>query len=289
MIYEGDVYRPPSEAHSLIIQLTIGCARNTCTFCSMYKAKSFRVRPIAEVIDDLYWVKAHYPYHFDRVFLADGDALIVKTQDIVTVLEKIYELFPHIRRVSTYGAAADVLLKRHEELCLLRRHGLEMVYIGAESGSDRVLSAVDKRVTAAQTAEACLRLKAAGIKTSMTLITGLGGQAHTREHAIESARLVSETKPEFLGLLSLNLAPEAPLTADWLSGKFVMLSPVECLEEQRLFLEHVDSEGTVLRSNHISNYVSLAGTLNRDRAAMIAQLEKALSRGGIRPKILRDY
>lgn len=283
MIYEGDVYRPPSEAHSLIIQLTIGCARNTCTFCTMYKRKQFRVRELSEVINDLYWVKERYPYGFDRVFLADGDALIVKTKDIITVLDKIYEIFPQVRRVTTYGTAKDVLLKSHEELCELKSHGLEMVYIGAESGSDKVLVDVDKRVTAAETVEACLKLKAAGIKVSMTLITGLGGQDDSREHAIESAKLVTAAKPEYLGLLSLNLDPDAPLTKDYLSGKFRMLSPFECLEEQKLFLENVDSEGTVLRSNHVSNYVSLSGTLNRDREQMIAQLDSAISSGRIRP------
>lgn len=283
MIYEGDVYRPPSEARSLIIQLTIGCARNTCRFCTMYKRKQFRIRPIPEVLADLCWVKQRYPNAFDRVFLADGDALIVKTGDIITVLDKIYELFPQVRRVTTYGAAKDVLQKSQQELEMLRLHGLEMVYIGAESGSDRVLAQMDKRVTAAETVEACLKLKAAGIKTSMTLITGLGGRAHTREHAVESAKLVSAAKPEYLGLLTLTLGREAPLRQDYLEGKFEKLNTVEALQEQKLFLEHVDSEGTVLRSNHVSNYMSLSGTLNADRELMIAQLERAIARGDMLP------
>ena len=287
MIYEGDVYRPPSEANSLIIQLTIGCARNTCTFCAMYKRKQFRIRKLDEVIEDLYWVKRHYPYGFDRVFLADGDALIVKTPDIITILDKIYEIFPQVRRVTTYGTAKDVLMKSHEELCQLREHGLEMVYIGAESGSDKVLLDIDKRVTAAEMVEACQRLKAAGIKVSMTLITGLGGRADSREHAIESAKLVTATKPEYLGLLTLNIEPHTPLGQDYLSGKFQALSPFEDLEEQKIFLEHVDSEGTVLRSNHVSNYVSLSGTLNRDKERMIAQLDAAISSGRIRPERYR--
>ena len=278
MIYEGDVYRPPSEAESLIIQLTIGCARNTCRFCTMYKSKKFRVREISEVIADLQWVKEKHPYyHFDRVFLADGDAIIVKTPDLITVLDKIYELFPHVRRVTSYGAAKDILQKSHEELCLLREHGLQMVYIGAESGSDKVLKDVDKRVTAAETIEACQKLKAAGIKTSMTLITGLGGRADSKEHAIESAKLVSATKPEYLGLLTLEMGKHTPMYQDLLAGTFERLTPAEGFEEQKLFLEHVDSEGTVLRSNHASNYMVLAGTLNRDREEMIDQLARAMS------------
>jgi len=287
VIYEGDVYRPPSEANSLIIQLTIGCANNSCRFCAMYKRKQFRVRELSEVIADLHWVKQYYPYRFDRVFLADGDALIVKTPDLITILDKIYEIFPHTQRVTIYGTARDVLRKTHEELCQLREHGLEMVYIGAESGSDKVLKDMDKRVTAAETIEACQKLKAAGIKISMTLITGLGGVADSREHAIESARLVTAAKPEYLGLLTLNLEPDAPLYRDYTSGKFQTLSPFGDLEEQKLFLEHVDSEGTVLRSNHVSNYVSLSGTLNRDKDRMIAQLDAAITSGRIRPERYR--
>ena len=287
MIYEGDVYRPPSEAASLIIQLTIGCANNSCRFCAMYKRKQFRIRKLDEVIEDLYWVEKYYPYYFDRVFLADGDALIVKTPDLITILDKIYEIFPQTKRVTIYGTARDVLRKSHEELCSLRRHGLEMVYIGAESGSEKVLRDVDKRVTAAETVEACLKLKAAGIKVSMTLITGLGGRADSYEHAVESAKLVNAAKPEYLGLLTLNLEPDAPPTKDYLSGKFQANSPFEDLEEQKVFLEHVDSEGTVLRSNHVSNYVSLAGTLNQDRERMIAQLDAAIQSGRIRPERYR--
>lgn len=287
MIYEGDVYRPPSEAASLIIQLTIGCANNSCRFCAMYKRKQFRIRKLDEVIEDLYWVEKYYPYYFERVFLADGDALIVKTPDLITILDKIYEIFPQTKRVTIYGTARDVLRKSHEELCSLRSHGLEMVYIGAESGSEKVLRDVDKRVTAAETVEACLKLKAAGIKVSMTLITGLGGRGDSYEHAVESAKLVNAAKPEYLGLLTLNLEPDAPLTKDYLSGKFQANSPFEDLEEQKVFLEHVDSEGTVLRSNHVSNYVSLAGTLNQDRERMIAQLDAAIQSGRIRPERYR--
>ena len=287
MRYEGDVYRPPSEAHSLIVQLTIGCARNTCTFCTMYKRKSFRVRPLADVMADLEEISQSYRMDVDRIFLADGDALIVKTQDIITILDKSYALFPRLERITMYGAAQDVLLKSHEELVSLREHGLEMVYIGAESGSDEILLDVRKGVTAAQTIEACLRLKAAGIKVSMTLITGLGGRPKTREHAIKSAELVTATKPDYLGLLTLHLEAGTPLAQDYLEGRFEILSPLEYLQEQKLFLESVDSEGTVLRSNHVSNYVALAGVLNRDRQKMIDQLQHALENGKIRPERYR--
>lgn len=287
MRYEGDVYRPPSEAHSLIIQLTIGCARNTCTFCTMYKRKSFRVRPLADVIADLEEISQNHRLEVDRIFLADGDALVVKTQDIITILDKAYALFPRLDRITMYGAAQDVLLKSHEELVSLREHGLEMVYIGAESGSDEILQDVKKGVKSAEIIEACLRLKAAGLKVSMTLITGLGGRPKTHEHAVMSAKLVTATKPDYLGLLTLHLEAGTPLAQDYLEGRFEILSPLEYLQEQKLFLESVDSEGTVLRSNHVSNYVALAGVLNRDRQKMIDQLQHALESGKIRPERYR--
>ncbi len=287
MRYEGDVYRPPSEAHSLIVQLTIGCARNTCTFCTMYKRKTFRVRPLADVIADLEEVSQSHRLDVDRIFLADGDALVVKTPDIITILDKAYALFPRLERITVYGAAQDVLLKSHDELVALREHGLEMVYIGAESGSDEILQDVKKGVTAAEIVEACLRLKAAGLKVSMTLITGLGGRPKTREHAVKSAELVTAAKPDYLGLLTLHLEAGTPLAQDYLEGRFEILSPLEYLQEQKLFLESVDSEGTVLRSNHVSNYVALAGVLNRDRQKMIGQLSYALESGKIRPERYR--
>lgn len=287
MRYEGDVYRPPSEAHSLIIQLTIGCAHNTCTFCAMFKEKKFRVRKISEVIADLEDVKRSYPYRVERVFLADGDALITKTEDLITVLDKIYALFPAVQRVSVYGQAHDVLAKTPEELRLLREHGLEMVYIGAESGCQKVLDDIKKQVRVEETIEACQKLKAAGILVSMTLITGIGGRPDSEQHAIASAKLVTATKPEYLGLLTLHLEAGTPLADDYLSGKFEILTPTEYLREQLLFLQQVDSEGTVVRSNHISNYVALAGTLNRDRKAMIAQLEQALQSGRLLPERYR--
>lgn len=287
MRYEGDIYRPPSEAHSLIVQLTIGCARNTCTFCAMYKRKNFRVRPLEDVIADLEEVSARHRLDVDRIFLADGDALIVKTPDIITILDRAYALFPRLERITMYGTAQDVLLKSHEELVSLRAHGLEMVYIGAESGSDEILQDIKKGITAAETIDACLRLKAAGIKVSMTLITGIGGRSKTQLHAVQSAALVTAAKPDYLGLLTLHLEEGTPLAQDYLEGRFEILSPVEYLQEQKLFLESVDSEGTVLRSNHVSNYVALAGTLNRDRQKMIDQLTLALESGRIRPERYR--
>lgn len=290
MRYEGAVYRPPSEAYSLIIQLTIGCARNTCTFCNMYKDKKFRVRSLEEVVEDLVMAKRYYgQYGVRRVFLADGDALIVKTKDLLYILGKIKEIMPEVERVSAYGAPADVLVKTDEELAQLKAAGLDMIYIGAESGDDDVLRDVKKGVTSSQIIEAGRRLKKAGMMVSITLISGLGGKSRMREHAVHSAEVISAIKPEYASFLTLLLEPGTPMHADYMAGKFELLSPQDTLEEMKIFLENVDSEGTVFRSNHASNYISLKGTFNADNKRMLKQIEEAEKAGVYKPERYRGF
>lgn len=289
MRYIGMVYRPPSEARSLILQLTIGCARNTCTFCNMYKEKRFRVRDLEEVVTDMHLAKQYYRQGIERVFLADGDALIVKTEDLLYILGKIHEILPTVTRITAYGAPRDVLAKSPEDLRRLHKAGLDMVYMGAESGSDRVLASVQKQATHAEIVEAGLKLRAAGLRDSITLISGLGGIENLEEHAIESARLISAIKPEFASLLTLMLEPGAPLYEDWQAGHFQPLQgPDAIFREMRLFLEHIDSEGTVFRANHASNYVPLAGTLNQDIPMLLLQIERAVSQRAFRPDAWRQ-
>lgn len=288
MRYEGMIYRPPSEAGSLIIQLTIGCARNTCTFCSMYKDKSFRIRPLDEVVEDLEFARKYYHnIKIRRIFLADGDALIVKTPDLLYIFDKIHELFPEVERISMYAAPKDVLLKTPEELIALKDAGLYMAYMGAESGDNQVLADVKKGATAEEIIKAGLKLKAAGILLSLTLISGLGGRPHLSEHAKNSALLVSAIKPHYIGFLTLMLEPDAPMYNDLKSGKFSFLTPDEVLDELNIFLENTDSEGSVFRSNHASNYISLAGTLNEDKPKLLAQIEYARKMSRFKPETYR--
>ena len=288
MRYEGVVYRPPSEAGSLIIQLTTGCARNTCTFCAMFKEKQFRVRKLDEVVADLEEARRYYSHiKVRRIFLADGDALIVKTKDLLYILEQIHRLYPEVERISAYGAPADVLMKSDEELRQLKEAGLDMIYIGAESGDDVVLADVKKGVTSAQLIEAGQKLKRAGMVVSITLISGLGGTARVKEHALGSARVISAIKPEYVGFLTLMVEPGTPLYDDWKAGKFQLLGPREVLQEMRLFVEEVDSEGTVFRANHASNYVPLKGTFNRDKEEMLRQIAQAEEAGVFRPDMFR--
>ena len=276
MRYEGRVFRPPSEAFSLIVQVTVGCSNNSCKFCDMYKEKKFHLRPLEDVLYDFELARRAYP-HIERVFLADGDALVRKSDDLLIILEHIKKTIPECQRITSYASPQSLLFsKTPEELKQLRNAGLEMVYVGLESGSESVLSLMDKRVTPAQTTEAVKKAKDAGMKVSVTAISGLGGRAQSEEHAIMTGKVLSEMKPEYIGLLTLMVEPGTPLY-DWVNNKsFELLSPVEVLNETKLMLENTDSEGSVFRMNHASNYLSLRGTLNADTPRMIKEINDAL-------------
>lgn len=269
MQYEGIVYRPPSEARSLIIQVTIGCAHNRCVFCNMYKEKQFRIRNIAEVLDDLKSSATLYGKQIEKIFFADGDALVVPTKDLLLLLSFIREHMPWVKQVASYETPRDLLMKSAEELRELSRAGLSLLYIGAESGSDQVLTQMQKGATRADLIEACTKAKDCGFRTSVTLISGLGSTKLFEEHARESASLISAIKPDYLGFLTLMLEEPAPIVKLVQDGSFPLLSPDQVMEEMEIFLREVDSEGTVFRSNHASNYVMLKGTLNKDRDALL--------------------
>lgn len=288
MRYEGTVYRPPSEAGSLIIQLTIGCARNTCTFCNMYKDKKFRIRPLEEVVEDLMMARKYYSrIKVRRIFLADGDALIVKTKDLLYIIDKCKEIFPEVERISVYGAPKDILGKTPEELRELKEAGLDMVYMGLESGSDEVLTAVKKGATADEMIEAGKKVRAAGMILSMTVISGLGGKPLWREHALGSARVISAIKPEYVGFLTLMVEPGTEMYDQLNRGEIELLNPHEVLDETELFIREVDAEGTMFRSNHASNYIALGGTLNAEKDKILAQIETSRKRSKFRPDVFR--
>ena len=288
MRYEGTVYRPPSEASSLIIQLTIGCARNTCTFCAMYKDKTFRIRDLQEVVEDLEMARKYYQrIKVKRIFLADGDALIVKTADLLYILGKCKEYFPEVERISVYGAPKDIIHKTPEELKQLKDAGLDMVYMGLESGDDQVLKEVKKGVTAAEMIEAGQKVRAAGMILSMTIISGLGGKKLMKEHALNSAKVISAIKPEYVGFLTLLIEPGTPMYEQYRAGELDLLTPEEALDETQLFIENVDAEGTVFRANHASNYVPLAGTLNAEKSKILAQIQRSKEQSSYRPETFR--
>ena len=273
--YEGRVFRPPSEAYSLIVQVTIGCSHNKCTFCDMYKEKRFRVRKIEDVKHDFDVARRMYP-NVLRIFLADGDALMCRAEHMAEILRYIRQVFPECERVTSYGSPASILVKTQEELNLLHELGLEMIYLGLESGSDEVLRRVNKGETADEIVRAGLMVKTAGMKLSVTCIAGLGSLELSEEHAVKTAEALSRMKPEYIGLLTLLFELETPLMRDWQEGRFYLMNPIEIAHETLILLEHIDAEGSVFRANHASNYVNLAGTLNRDREAMCQRLRQAL-------------
>ena len=287
MQYEGAVYRPPSEARSLIIQVTVGCAHNGCTFCTMYKDKKFRIRSKEEIFRDLREMAEVYGDYPLRIFLADGDALTLPTEMLLAILAEIHRLFTKVQRVTAYGTALDVIRKSEEDLTALKDAGLAMIYMGAESGDEDILKCVKKGITRDQMIQAGEKLHRTGIELSLTLISGLGGRQYLQEHARESAWLVSRMKPEYLGFLTLMLEEGAPILDEIRNGKMELLSPEDVVEEMRIFLEHVDSEGTVFRSNHASNYIILKGTLNQDRQKMLDYLNEVEGKQRFRPERTR--
>ena len=214
----------------------------------------------------------------DRVFLCDGDALCLSNEKLLFIISKIFEILPEVSRVSTYGAPADVLKKSHEELVALREAGLEFVYIGAESGSDIVLKDIKKGATRAEIIEAVQKIEAAGLKASVTFISGLGGKKNWREHAIETGTMISQLGASYVGVLTLLLDPAAPMYKDLMDGTFELLSAEEVVEETMLMMEHInvpEDRPCVFRMNHATNYVSLKGNLPADKDKFMAQLEYA--------------
>ncbi len=287
MRYYGSVYRPPSEAYSLIVQVTYGCSHNTCAFCSMYKEKHFALRPLEEILEDFRTARQLYR-HVDKVFLADGDALVRKAAELYTILDTVRELFPECQRVTSYASPSSIRIRTDEELQTLRAKGLTMVYMGLESGCDEVLTLMRKGHSAAEIVEMGQKVRRNGIALSVTAITGLGGPELLERHAVDTAKAFNAMNPEYIGMLTLMVEPGTPLY-DWLQeGKFHLLDQSQVLRETRLLMEHLDSPGSVFRMNHASNYLVLKGTLNQDREAMLRTIgaaEHDLSR--LRPEAWR--
>ena len=275
MFYEGKVYRPPSEAKSIILQITVGCQHNACTFCTMYKDKSFRIKSQTEIKDIIATAIAHES-DAERIFLADGDALAVDTLLLIQILDELYEHFPRLKRVGIYGGPKDILAKSPKELADLKAHGLTMVYLGVESGHEGILTFVCKGVTPTQMIAAGQKIKASGLILSCTVIIGLGGKALSAEHAVDTARVISSIDPQFLGALTLMVEPLAPLAKAIERGTFQSLTPLESLTEIRTLLEHLSVTHCVFRSNHASNYLPLRATLPEDRDQLLNTLDRVI-------------
>ena len=254
----------------------------------MYKDKKFRIRKKEEVLEDFQTAYDNYGDNIRRIFLADGDALIVKTPDLLDILNFIKEKFPSAERVTSYGTPGDILRKSEDELKSLAQAGLGMVYMGAESGDAVTLKDINKGVSREEIIEAGRKLRRAGIQSSITLISGLGGRARRKEHAVESAKLISDIRPDYVGFLTLMLDESTEIYRKIAAGEMELLTPDEVVEEMRLFLTNVDSPGTVFRANHASNYVVLKGNLNEDIEGMLRKLDEVEEAGKYRPERVRS-
>lgn len=273
--YEGTVYRPPSEAYSLIAQVTIGCAHNKCSFCSMYKDKKFKIKNLGEVYEDLYEARKLYK-SVKRIFLADGDAFVLSFDQLKDILNKIKELFPECERVSSYAAPKDILRKSEEEITALKEFGLKMLYMGIESGSDSILKDINKGVTSSDIIEAGKKAKDSGMKLSVTLISGIGGKDKLLENAIESAKVINAVEPDYLGTLTLMIEPNTPMHKAVKSGKFQILNPDEAMFEMRELIKNINVKNCIFRSNHASNYMPIGGTLSKDKEKLIKLIDDVL-------------
>ena len=286
MRYEGNIIRPPSEADSYLLQITYGCSHNECTFCGTYPTK-FRVRPLDEVLTDIALAHKYIP-QTRRVFLCDGDAMRLPTSHLLKILKALNMAFPDLQRVGIYTNARDILKKTDAELTELAQAKLTIAYLGLESGNDEILKRVNKGATAQEMINAVRKAQDAGIKMSVIGLIGLGGPELSREHAIDTAKTANAMNPRYFSLLTLMLVPGTPLTDDYEKGKFKLLEPEEMVKEIRLVVENLDSEHTIFRANHASNYAPLAGTFNKDKARLLAEIDKYL-RGerDFRPEFLR--
>lgn len=303
--YEGLMFRPPSEADSLLIQATIGCSNNTCTFCYSYKQKKFRIRPLQEILDDLVKAKQTYGNWVKKLFICDGDALVMKNEDLLEILNFAYGIFPNLERAGIYACAINILNRNEplEELKELNKAGLKIIYLGIESGSDEILNEMNKKMTAEDMYQACKYILEAGIELSVTIIIGLGGKAKWRENAIGTAKLLNRigeiATPEniyYVGALSLIIPSkkqgypvDTPLARQVEQGKFQVLNSIELLQEMRLLIENIDVPHKIIfRSNHASNYLPIGGDLPQDKERLLNIIDRGLKKEiQLRPEFLR--
>jgi radical SAM superfamily enzyme YgiQ (UPF0313 family) len=287
--YDLPLYRPPSEARSLILQATIGCSHNRCAFCVSYQGKRFRARPEAELNRDIEWASREAP-HTRRVFLADGDAFVLSPDRLLRILERLYAAFPRLERVTCYAGPENFARKSVEEMRRIREAGLTMLFVGAESGDDEVLRRIDKGVTADETIALCRKPQEAGFDLSITVILGLGGRRLSARHAERTARLLDAIRPRYAAALTLILEErDPPFAVAFGDPDRIELSPAESLVECRAILAGMAADGITFRANHASNYLALAGDLQRDKPRLLAEIDAALraGEGALRPEFLR--
>lgn len=277
MRYEGTVIRPFSEANSYLLQCTLGCSHNQCTFCGTYKDKPYRIRPLSEIKTDIGMAVDYYG-DVEKVFLCDGDAIAMPTDMILEILHELYATFSSLRHVGTYVGPKSTLGKSLDELKALRAAGLTKAYLGVETGDDRLLAEVKKGVTAEQMLQAGLNLNEADINLSAMVLLGLAGRGpRSREHAIATAKITNAMQPRYLAAMTVTPVPKTPLFNQVRDGQFQLLDPFETLEEMKTIFEHITIDNLKFVGIHASNYLPVNGTLQRDKAQMLAKVNEVLS------------
>ncbi len=288
MRYVEPLYRPPSEANSYILQATIGCSHNKCVYCDMYRSKEFRVRDLGESLEDLREASRRAGHAVDKIFVADGDALVLEMHHWRVILETARVGFARLRQVSCYATATNVLEKTPEQLAELRELGLNMLYIGPESGDDPTLKRIVKGADFAAHVEAAEKAHAAGMKISVIALLGVGGTERSQEHAEATADLVTAMDPEYFAALTTSVVPGTPLVRMQKKGFFHLPSVTRMLEELRIIVDRARPSGAVFRTNHASNHLALGGRLPDDREAICAAIDGALSgEVALRPEWMR--
>lgn len=273
--YDEPLFRPPSEGRSLIIQVTLGCSWNKCSFCEMYTSKHFTVRKQEDIYDD---INAFIPYKEEirKVFLADGDPLVLSNRRLVPILEKLNDTFPNLQRVSTYASPSNLKNKSIEELSELKTAGLTLLYVGIESGDSEVLEAIQKGETYDTTIEGINKSKSVGMDSSVMIINGVGGKLLTQQHAINSAKVLNAVQPKFASTLILTTHKGLEHYKKRYKGQFTPLSREESFQEMLLFMQNLELENTIFRSDHASNKLVLKGILGKDKGKFIAQITEAI-------------
>jgi len=290
MRYDGLIIRPPSEADSLILQVAVGCSHNQCTFCPAFKAKQFRIKPLEYVLQDIDSARAEYGPGVRRVFLCDGDPLILPAAHLRAILERLHAAFPRLQRVGIYGNAKSILKRTPEELVQLRSLKLGIVYLGLESGDPETLAAVRKGATPEDMIRAARRVRDAGIKLNVTVLLGLGGVHRSLEHARATIAVLNQMQPNHVAALTLMVVPDTPLHQDMRRGRFELPGTFELLEELRAMIAGSELKNCLFFSNHASNYFPVQARLPHDKQALLDQLDHVLARRDtsmLRPESLR--
>ena len=287
MHYEGNIIRPPSEANSILLQVTVGCSRNKCTFCGTYRGERFRIKPDSVIMEDIAFAANHCRRQ-RRVFLCDGDALIIPQKRLLKILKEINKQLPWVTRVGLYANAKSLNMKTLDELRELKDHGVGIAYMGLETGDDVTLKKINKGAGAVHMIEMGKKAKQAGFKLSITVLLGIAGPERSQIHARETGRVLSAIDPNYVGALSLMLIPETPLFDDYESGAFQLIEPQEMLAELRTMIANTNLTGGLFHANHASNYLPIRARFPKEKEATLQLIDDALEgKVPLKPEYLR--